>query len=160
MQQFDPNFAPFIEGAVTSVAVQETPPYGFPNRVVDPTEDFTIHVEWEVFGHFTPLWINALNDPWTVTVYAESIGAGPEAPIGTATVAKADFTPTAQPNGRKYVADVTVTAGTLLEGNPGSQESGNYKLTTTVFLDSTLGEPGFDMIGFYEGPYLQVESPV
>jgi hypothetical protein len=29
-----------------------------------------------------------------------------------------------------------------------------------VFLNSNLGDPGFDMTGFNEGPIIQVESPV
>jgi hypothetical protein len=29
----------------------------------------------------------------------------------------------------------------------------------TVFLDSTIGQPGFDIIGFNQGPAFKVEDP-
>jgi hypothetical protein len=164
MDQFDPNFPPYIEGAISGVKITEpTPAIGIPNRVVDPTKDFTVTVDWNVFGLLTPLWIAALDEPWVVSVYAESMAGGPEALIGTAQVSKATFTPDPDPthqNGRLYTTDVVVPATTLTEGDPGSQVSGIYKLVTSVFLDSTLGAPGFDMIGFSEGPFVQVENPI
>lgn len=54
---------------------------------------------------------------------------------------------------------LTVRAGTLPEGDPGSQVSGIYKLVASVFLNSNLGSPGFDMVGFNEGPIIQIENP-
>ncbi len=161
MDQFDPNFPPYVEGSITSVAITEpAPPIGLPNKVVDPSKPFTVTVTWSVFGLLTPLWIAALDEPWVVSVYAESMAGGPETLIGTTDVAKATFTPDLNNvNGRLYTADVVVSANTLQEGDPGSQVSGIYKLVTSVFLDSNLGAPGFDMIGFSEGPFIQVENP-
>jgi hypothetical protein len=162
MDQFDPNFPPYVEGSITSVTITEpVPAFGLPNKVVDPSKDFTVTVEWTVFGLLTPVWIAALEDPWVVSVYAESMAGGPEALIGTANVAKATFTPDPSTvNGRIYTADVVVPANTLQEGDPNSQVSGIYKLVTSVFLNSDLGAPGFDMIGFAEGPFIQVENPL
>lgn len=164
MDQFDPNFPPYVQGAVTGITITEPlPAIGLSNKVVDPTKDFTVTVDWNVWGLITPVWIGALEEPWTVSVYAESMAAGPEALIGTATVAKATFTPDpdlTHVNGRLYTADVVVPANTLAEGDPNSQVSGIYKLVTSVFLNSDLGTPGFDMIGFAEGPFIQVENPV
>jgi hypothetical protein len=165
MDQFDPNFPGYIEGAITAVKVVEPGSIteGLPNRVVDPSKDFTVRVVWNVFGVFTPLWIAALDNPWVVSVYGESMAAGPERLIGKLNVDKANFAPDPTPghvNGRVYTADVIVPANTLPEGDPDSQISGIYKLVTSVFLDSTLGTPGFDMIGFSEGPFVQVENPI
>ena len=53
---------------------------------------------------------------------------------------------------------MTVAAGTLQEGNPGSNTSGVYKLAAVVFLDSQLGVLGYDLAGFSEGPIIEVES--
>ena len=66
----------------------------------------------------------------------------------------------ADPAVADYAVELTVPPNALDEGNPGSQTSGIYKLVVSVFLDSTLGSPGFDMTGFNEGPIIQVENPV
>ena len=34
------------------------------------------------------------------------------------------------------------------------------KLAVSVFLNSRLGPPGYDLVGFYEGPVIQVENPI
>ena len=47
---------------------------------------------------------------------------------------------------------VNVPSNTLDEHAPGTDTSGVYKLVAAVFLNSDLGPPGFDMIGFNEGP--------
>ena len=58
----------------------------------------------------------------------------------------------------QYQVKLQVPANALAEGDPGSNVSGIYKLVVAVFLNSNLGQPGFDMIGFNEGPYIQVED--
>ena len=55
---------------------------------------------------------------------------------------------------------MNVPAFTLQEGDPGSTTSGIYKLVVSVFLDSNLGTPGYDIIGFHEGPIIQAENPL
>ena len=167
MQRFDPQIVGFMEGEVTNVALTEPgsfPPPGVGNLVVDPTKQFRLHVEWEVFGFLVPLWLAALGGSWDVTVYAESIGGGPERRIGNTTVSVGSSLPATthagEPNARKFIADITVPAGVLGENIPASNQSGVYKLVTTTFLDSTLlGVPGFDVVGFEEGPIIMVENP-
>ena len=45
--------------------------------------------------------------------------------------------------------------------NPGDPlVSGVYKLVVTVFLDSVFGSPGYDIMGFAEGPVIKMENPV
>lgn len=163
--RFDPDIPCLIEGEVTCVTLTETQPfcYGLGNRVVDPNKPFDVTVEWELWGQLIPLWLAALGGDWIVSVYTESMGGGAEKLIGTKKVPVASFTacpvPATRPNCRKYTAMVTVPAGQLAEGNPGSDISGVYNLVATVFLDSKLaGTPGFDLIGFRVGPYIQVES--
>jgi len=170
MHQFDPSIPGFMQGDVTGVTL--TAPAGFPapalpNRVVDPAQPFTLTIEWEAYGALVPLWLAALTDMWRIEVYAESLGGGPEIRIGSAQKAKTDTVPCtvngAQVNCTKWQVDVNIPAGALPEGNPGGpavSPSGIYKLAVSVFLNSTLGTPGFDLVGFHEGPIIQVESLV
>ena len=87
-------------------------------------------------------------------MFAESLGGGPELLLAS------DNTVAADPAVSDYAVELTVPPNALDEGNPGSQISGIYKLVVSVFLDSRLGAPGFDMTGFNEGPIIQVENPV
>lgn len=165
MQQFDPNIPnpiaggpALIEGDVTRVAVID-PAVGFPgfevgNHVLERSESFDIRVDWKITGLLRPLWLSALGGNWNVQVYAESIGGGPEILLAQ------DNTVAADPAVSDYTVTLTVPPNSLDEGNPGSQISGIYKLVVSVFLDSVLGLPGFDMIGFSEGPIIQVEPKV
>jgi len=169
VQQFDPNLfntagQPLMQGDVTSVLVTEPGGIvaGLSNNVVDPDQPFELTVDWKIFGGLVPLWIAALDpngqNPWSVSIYAESIGGGQEQLIGEVQVPTSVFTNGAGLLERDYTATVTVAAGTLQEGNPGSNVSGVYKLAAVVFLDSTLGVLGYDLAGFSEGPIIEVES--
>lgn len=157
MQQFDPNIPGLIEGQVTTVLVRDPandfPGFSVGNHVLNPDESFDITVKWEVTGLLRPLWLAALGGNWNVQAFAESIGGGPEILIGR------DDTVAADPSTSQYEVTFTVPGGTLQEGNPGDNVSGIYKLTVSVFLNSNLGAPGFDMTGFNEGPIIQVENP-
>jgi hypothetical protein len=54
-----------------------------------------------------------------------------------------------------------VPAGTLSEEDPGNpNQSGTYKIVVTTFLNSALGQVGYDMMGYAEGPIVKVESPL
>lgn len=169
MEQFDPNIPGFMEASCTGVTL--TAPAGFPapalpNRVIDPTQDFTLHIEWEAFGALTTLWLAALSNTWRVEVFAESLGGGPEQRIASGTLNKNTTVPctvnAAQPNCTKWELDVTVPANTLPEGAPAASAnapSGIYKMAISLFLDSNLGTPGYDIVGYHEGPIIQVENP-
>ena len=157
MQQFDPNIPGLIEGNVNSVVAIDPaltfPPFELGNSVLDPSKDFQIAVNWSITGLLRPLWLTALGGNWNVQVFAESLGGGPEILLAR------DDSVAADPNVFDYAVTLTVPAGTLPEGNPGSEVSGIYKLVASVFLDSTLPSPGFDMVGFNEGPIIQIENP-
>ncbi len=165
---FDPNIpanplntsAPCIEGIITGVAVGEKPAIGTTNLVVDPTKTFTVKVSWKVFGNLVPLWLTALSastPDWVVTAYAEPEGPGDKEVLGTALVHVSSH-PLAL--NMHYDATITVPAFTLHEENPGNPSySGVYKIIVTVFLDSTLGLPGYDIMGFAEGPVIKAEKP-
>jgi hypothetical protein len=153
MKQFDPNYAGLIEGDVTRVAVIDpVVPPELGNHVIDPTKPFDVKVEWNVSGLFAPLWLQALGGRWDVSVYCESLGAGRETRLGTATVA-------ANAGTLNYSATVNVPANTLEEHTPGTNFGGIYKLAVAVFLNSNIpGLRGFDLVGFAEGPIIQAED--
>ena len=76
---------------------------------------------------------------------------------GTQRQDKNTFTACAGVNCREYTVTVTVPANTLQEDS--GDVSGIYKLVVSVFLNSNLGSPGFDVTGFREGPILKMENP-
>jgi hypothetical protein len=157
MQQFDPNIPGLIEGDVTTVIVidpaGEFPPFAVGNHVLNRNDAFKIKVAWKITGLLRPLWLAALGGNWNVQVYAESLGGGPEVLLAS------DNSVAADPQVSDYALEIIVPPNALEEGNPGSQTSGIYKLVVSVFLNSDLGAPGFDMTGFNEGPIVQVEDP-
>jgi len=160
-QRFDPNFAPHLEADWTDLVVVTEPGSfgGGSNLVIDRSKSFDISVKWHVFGDLTPVWLTALavaSPNWKVTAYAESIGPGDEKQIAVIDV------PVNPGPGldRAYSAKMTVPPFTLSEENPGDPtQSGTYKLVVTAFLDSTLGAPGYDIMGYNEGPVIKVEDP-
>ena len=155
MDQFDPQFPPFIEGEVTNVTVHETGEV-IPNLVIQPDEQFEVQVDWKVLGIFVPLWLTALDQEFVVSVYAEGMGASPELRIGTATKDKDDFIACAGNNCREYSVRVPVGPFTLTED--AGNESGIYKLVVSVFLNSNIQGGSFDLMGFREGPFIQIED--
>lgn len=159
MQQFDPNIPGLIEGDVTTVKVIDPastfPPFEVGNRVLDRKKPFQIVVDWKVIGPLAPLWLFALRDNnWNVQAFAESLGGGPEILLARDDQVKPVF------NVSDYSVTLNVPANALEEGDAGSNTSGIYKLVVSVFLNSPIGLPGFDMVGFNEGPIIQIEDPV
>jgi hypothetical protein len=159
VDQFDPNIPGLIEGDITSVAVIDPPslPFQVGNLVLDPSKAFTVEIKWQVFGAITPVWLAALDQLWDVNVYAESLGAGPEIRLGNESRDKNTFNACAGVNCREYTVTVTVPPDTLEEDS--GNVSGIYKLVVSVFLNSSLGSPGFDITGFREGPIIKMENP-
>jgi hypothetical protein len=166
MSNFDPNVPSgflTITGAFTSsVLVDEAPAIGVGNLVLDPSRPFDIKVDWQMDGYIAELWLSALavaSPDWIVTAYAESVGPGPEQILATVNVPVLPL-PSASPP-FDYSVTITVPPNTLAEENPGNPlVSGVYKLVVTVFLDSVFGSPGYDVMGFAEGPIVKVENPI
>jgi hypothetical protein len=163
---FDPNVPSgflTITGQFTSaVVVTEVPAIGIGNLVLNPQAPFDIKVDWQIDGNIAELWLSALavaSPNWIVTAYAESIGPGPEVILVVKDVPVLPLPSASAPF--DYTATLTVPANTLPEENPGDPlVSGVYKLVVTVFLDSTFGAPGYDVMGFAEGPVVKMENPV
>jgi hypothetical protein len=163
--QFDPDVPTgflTITGEFTSaVLVSEVPAIGVSNLVLNPQNTFDIKVDWKIDGNIAELWLSALavaSPNWVVTAYAESIGPGPEQILIAKEVPVLPL-PSANPP-FAYSTTLTVPANTLPEENPGDPlVSGVYKLVVTVFLDSVFGSPGYDIMGFAEGPVIKMENP-
>lgn len=163
---FDPNLANVFEGEITELIINETPPFPTTrNHVIDPSEDLRIKVRWETFGLFGINLPDAHDNnggAWQVKVFAESIGPGTDSELATATVqvntrAACAVHGGAQPCGL-WEAEIVVPAPVPLNENDPGNDSGVYKLVTTVFLNDNTGSQT-DIIGFREGPLIQVEDP-
>jgi hypothetical protein len=165
--RFDPNIPPTgptdpaIEGEFLGiVGITERPNLGTSNLIVNRRKPFDITVTWHVFGNLVPLWLTALSvrtPEWVVTAFAESQGPGDEVSLGEVRV------PIGGPLfslDEQYAAKLTVPAFRLPEGDPGNTtQAGVYKIVVTAFLNSDLGEVGYDMMGYHEGPIIKVEDP-
>lgn len=159
---FDPDKGPLFKGEFTDVSVTDPAIPGHrPNLVLDRTKPYRVNVEWLIHGFDVPLYLAALANNWQVAVFAESMGPGPEVRIAVDTEAVSNGVSGVGSAGEPEVrwrASLTVPANTLPEDTGGN--SGVYKLVATVFLNSTLGSPGFDIAGFAEGPMIRIENPV
>ena len=143
MAETDFDGLPGLDGAVTAVAIIDHD--GNPNRVVDDQFPFDVTVKWSV----TPPATAALLDgKWTIKVYAESMGPGPEKLIGTVTEAAN--------GGPAYSTKITVPVGTLPSDVP--PDSGAYKLLVVITYRNTLGVLT-EMAAFSEGPVFLLRRP-
>jgi hypothetical protein len=167
----DPTFDPYIvvdgddffKGEFTSIKCIDPAsnfPGSKPNHVLDGTKPFNIEMDWVLSGPGATLWLDAAKlhgSNWSVDVFVESIGPGPEKRIGTEIVHVAD------PEVHTFSASVLIPANTLPEGNPGTNgPSGLYKVVCSCFLNSNLRGPddeGYDISGYMEGPIIRIENP-
>lgn len=143
MADTDFDGLPALSGAVTNVALID--PDGTPNRVLDASRDFTVDISWTVDPASTAI---LLDGTWTVSAYAESMGPGPEAVIGSATVAAN--------GGPAYSTTITVTTGTLTADVP--PDSGVYKLVVVITY-RTATNVLTEMAAFSEGTLFLLREP-
>lgn len=115
---------------------------GSPNRVIDQGIGFNVRVDWHLDGTLKSM----IAGTWTVRLFVESMGPGPEAQLGTAVVALG-----ANPN---YSATINVGPNALPAGPPAS---GVYKLVV-VITHEAFGVKS-EMAGFGEGPMFDVRQP-
>ena len=134
---------PALTGNVTNVALID--PDGTPNKVLDVDLAFSVKVNWTVTP---PATAQLLDGTWTIRAYAESMGPGPEAIIGTATVAAN--------GGNAYSASITVPAGTLPADV--APDSGVYKLVVVITY-RTQNNVLTEIAAFSEGTYFLLRKP-
>ncbi|MDY7086118.1 MAG: hypothetical protein SYR96_13530 [Actinomycetota bacterium] len=114
---------------------------GAPANVLEASKPFKVETKWDI----VPEAARLLGGVWTVSVYAESIGPGPEMHLGSETVPLN--------GGTNYSATVTVPAGTL-PNDPTPPASGIYKLVT-VLTHRNFGKNS-DVAGLVEGPVARI----
>ncbi|HRC07661.1 MAG TPA: hypothetical protein PLV41_05555 [Miltoncostaeales bacterium] len=160
LSTFDPDKGPLFQGEFGNLAVIDPAlPGHVGNLVLDPTKPYTVRMTWELWGTDVPLYLAALDPQWQVAAFAESMGPGPEIRLGSdAVLVSSGVADATKPFGMVWTHDLTVPAGTLPEDVGGT--SGVYKIVATVFLNSSIGAPGFDIAGFAEGPLVRIENPV
>ncbi|WP_305783154.1 hypothetical protein [Symbioplanes lichenis] len=151
-----------LQGEISGVKlITDRSSRGKSNLVVDATRSFEIEVEWHVFGNLVPIWLTALSvrtKEWVVTVYAEAQGPGEEVVLGQVGV------PLGGPlfsQDEAYRAVLTVPPSALPEEQIADPaHAGVYKIIVITVLSSDLGEIGYDLNGYAEGPVIKVESPL
>jgi hypothetical protein len=131
---------PFLVGSGPTSTVLD--PGANANTIIEHPLGATVTTDWSFTGLLTILLPNM---QFAVSVYAESIGEGPEVLVGTVSVAGTAVPPPAQ---------VAIAPASTLLLPPGPGISGVYKLTTVV-TSTLLGTP-FPVAGFVEGPIVQV----
>lgn len=127
----------FGKGAFTA-EVQDN--NGDPTNVLEADKPFKVETKWEI----PALAALLLGGVWTVSVYAESIGRGPELRIGSETVPL---------NGGTQFS-TTVTVPPTFENNPTPPTGGIYKLVT-VLTHRNFGQNS-DVAAIVEGPVVRI----
>jgi hypothetical protein len=143
MADTDFDGLPALGGAITQVTVIDND--NTPNKVIDAANNFKVTVKWNV----SPAVVAVLLDGnWTIKVFAESVGPGPEKLIAQTTKPATGVV--------NYAETLTVLAGTLSGDVP--PDSGVYKLTVVITYRTTLGVLT-EMAGFSEGPNILLREP-
>src|SRR5210317_210871 len=117
MSTFDPHIeaggVDLIKGEFTNLQCLD-PALGIAgslaNHVMDRKHPFSIAMKWTLTGPLATLWLNnalGAGEGWSVDVFAESIGPGPELRIGSANVTITD------PSRHIFEATVVVPANNL-----------------------------------------------
>jgi hypothetical protein len=138
---FDVPAPPVALDAVLN-AVVVTDNDGNPNRVIDEGVGFDVRVDWTLSGTLAGM----IAGTWTVRLFVESMGPGPEAQLGSVTV----------PLGLDphYSATIHAGPGSLPAGPPAS---GVYKVVVVITHEAYGVKT--EIAGFGEGPLIDVRRP-
>ena len=141
----------FLHGTGPTSTVMD--PDGTPNNILQEDLGGSVKVDWGFSG---PGRFFLTPTQFTVNLYAESIGPGPEKLVGTANVPGTAHT--AGPTWN-FTATIAIppapSAGSLPPNGPGV--SGVYRLTAIV-ANSIAGVRD-SVAGFVEGPIIEMRSP-
>lgn len=136
-----------LDGEITAVTILDKD--SNPNRVIDDEFPFNVTVDWNVKP---PATAQLLDGKWVVNLYAESLGPGPEAKIGTGTLAAN--------GGLDYSLTIPVNPpyGGLTSDETPPPDSGVYQLTVVLTYRTNTGGLT-EMAGFAEGPTFMLREP-
>lgn len=124
------DFTPFITGTGPTAIVLD--PDGTPNNILDVALGGSVQVNWSFGGGGTVLLGPTT---FTVNVYADPVGLGANALVGSALVAGSG----------PYTATMPISPPLAV---------GAYRLTTLITC--TLGAFSVPIAGFVDGPIIQV----
>jgi hypothetical protein len=138
----------FLHGTGPTTTVID--PDGTPNNILQENIGGSVRVDWGFSGagrfFLTPT-------QFTINLYAESIGPGPERLVGSVTVAGSNHT--AGPTWN-FTGTVVIPPNSLPAAN-GPVSSGVYRLT--VIITNSVGGVRTQLAGFVEGPVIEMRSP-
>jgi hypothetical protein len=137
----------FLHGTGPTTTVID--PDGTPNNILQENLGGSVKVDWG-FSGFGRVFLTPTQ--FTVSLYAESIGPGPEKLVGSVPVAGSAHTPGPTWN---FTGTVVIPAGSLPANGPGV--SGVYRLTAIVA--NSIGGVRDSLAGFVEGPIIEMRSP-
>jgi hypothetical protein len=137
------DFAPFLVGSGPTNTVLD--PDANPNTILEENLGGSVKVDWGFTGIATSFLPGTT---FTVSVYAESIGGGPEKRVGS---------PVNVPGAGPLTATVVISPGELPADAP-PDISGVYKLTTVITHRGCAGAPTA-LSAFVDGPVIQMRNP-
>lgn len=137
----------FLHGTGPMTTVMD--PDGTPNNILQENLGGSVKVDWG-FSGAGRFFLGPTQ--FTVNLYAESVGPGPETLVGTVNIAGTAHT--AGPTWN-YTATVTIPPGSLPANGPTA--SGVYRLT--VLVNNSIGGVRDAVAGFVEGPIIEMRSP-
>jgi hypothetical protein len=140
------DFAPFLVGSGPTSTVLD--PDANPNTILEENRGGSVKVDWSFTGIATSFLAGTT---FTVSVYAESIGGGPEKLVGS---------PVDVPGGAgPLTATVVIPPGSLPADTP-PDISGVYELTAVITHRGCSRPPAPTALsGFVHGPIIQVRNP-
>lgn len=149
------DFGTFLHGTGPTLTVMD--PDMNPNNILQKNMGGSCRVDWSFTGPAN-LFLNPTT--FNVTLFAESIGPGPEARVGSVSIPGSAHTPTWD-----YSVTVAIPPNSLLaEGEgPPPGASGIYRLTAVITNSVPMPPPAppqRDVLGgFVEGPVIEIRNP-
>jgi hypothetical protein len=139
------DFGAFLHGTGPTNTVLD--PDLNPNNILQENLGGSCRVDWSFTGPATPFL-----DPttFTVSLYAEAIGPGPDMLVGSVNVPGSAHTPP-----WNYTTNVAIPPNSLPATGPNA--SGVYRLTTVI--TNSIGGQRDQLAGFVDGPVIEMRSP-
>jgi hypothetical protein len=148
---WDDSGSAFLHGTGPTTTVID--PDGTPNNILEESIGGSVKVDWAFSGSGRFFLTPTL---FTVNLYAESIGPGPEKLVGSVTVPGSAHTAGPTWNFSATIGIPPAPAPNSLPAN-GPGVSGVYRLT--VVINNSIGGVKDSLAGFVEGPVIEMRSP-
>ncbi len=147
------DFGNFLHGTGPTNTVLD--PDLNPNNILQENLGGTCQMDWSFTGSATQFLEQTT---FTVNLYAESIGPGPDVQVGPSVIVPGSaHTPPGlnAPPPWNYTANVAIPPNSLPATGPNA--SGVYRLTTVI--TNSIGGQRDQLAGFVDGPVIEMRSP-